>query len=889
MQKSAIKLAVLLMALMPVLFLNSCQEEQEMQIEDELVNLKAGELEGEMVTYWGEETFTREDGKPKAVTMKIGSEDLQHFEDCFVLKIKNGNEDGTKRVSSALVKVDGEEIFGTKDFNLEVGCLEKEICGLTEQSEIEVELRSEFGSFLVIWIDGEVKENHAYITPNGGSFIFLNGNLELKIDNGAVDEPIYISVQDILPDLPTKYRDVLTHAFEFLPDGFKFNKDIVAKLNIPKPSSEEIIPISFGQFSLITEWIVWNRCRYLENENSVEFKINHFSIWGGVNKEEFRIKEQSTPYYFYIEDYIPNADMPYGINDVNRYQKRDIIRSFNKWNTYSQKLGIEFKYKQDQSSHIKIDCANNSEAFIDYDIVVFNNNWGGKLVKKLFYKEWAIVLNKNYTNWRSTFGLVSNNYSGGFDIERVVTHEIGHIFSFGEEYGSSNDYRNEFSVMGDLYLSRPISIFNYDLIHLSDLYNYNYNHNNANQMLSYPNNQSFVTLNDFFCGDSKEDILKVKVIDRANPNVGIEGITVVYQCIDDGRGSWPFESELNSQHGLYNITSTDNNGIASLKYWKLPDSPGQYVIKAKAWLEPIQYTGSNDEPLREVTFTVNISNNSTVNWTHKRDFPAVGMRRPLSFSTSTKGYIGVTETHELWEYQQSSDTWLKKANIPNAIWGHNGWESPNFVVDDKFYVVGYNQLWMYNPDNNSWTRKKDFPIYASNYYDNYGFGFSINGMGYVGLGGSGKLDFYQYNPSTNSWKRMNNHPCFADGNNGCYIDGTATFTINGKGYVTGTNSGFWEYNSYNDTWTEKAYVRSTYGQGFAIEDKGYVYNTLGDLYEYSPNTNNWELIGTLPGDKICYPGGFSLNGKGYIGVGTKFINNGCTTENTNDFWEFNLD
>lgn len=116
--KTFVSEAILLMALIPVLFISSCQKDEQIQ-PDLSPTLKSGVLtDGELVTYW-EETFTRKAGKPEVITMKIGSEDLQHFEDCFMLKVKNGNEDGTNRISSGIIKVDGKEIFGANDFNYE--------------------------------------------------------------------------------------------------------------------------------------------------------------------------------------------------------------------------------------------------------------------------------------------------------------------------------------------------------------------------------------------------------------------------------------------------------------------------------------------------------------------------------------------------------------------------------------------------------------------------------------------------------------------------------------------------------------------------------------------------------------------------------------------------
>jgi len=278
MKKSAIKLTVLLLALLPIMFLNSCQEEQEMEVQEEIVSLKAGELEGEMVTYWGDETFTREDGKPKVVTMKIGSEDLQHFEDCFILKIKNGNEDGTNRVSSATIKVDGKEIFGTDEFNLEVGSLEKEICGLTEESEIEVELRSEVGSFLNILLNGNLLAGHAQLNPEGGLISILDGEIKIELPKDAIEERTYIIIKNVSEELPVEFRPDDYVQYELLPHGLTFKKPVI--FTVPYIAENDKLNLPVAAFSISDA--IWEEIEILNVDKlnkKVQLSVNHFSIW----------------------------------------------------------------------------------------------------------------------------------------------------------------------------------------------------------------------------------------------------------------------------------------------------------------------------------------------------------------------------------------------------------------------------------------------------------------------------------------------------------------------------------------------------------------------------------------------------------------------------------
>jgi hypothetical protein len=150
---------ILLLGLIPFLFISSCQKDEQLLMENEI--LKSGEItNGDPVLYWGHQKFSRETGKPNIEKLKIGSKDLINFEAGFVIRLKNG-EGKTNLVSSAIVKIDGKQIFGPSDFSKKVQYLSKEISGLTENSVLEVELQSSPGSFINIWIEGKLLPLHA--------------------------------------------------------------------------------------------------------------------------------------------------------------------------------------------------------------------------------------------------------------------------------------------------------------------------------------------------------------------------------------------------------------------------------------------------------------------------------------------------------------------------------------------------------------------------------------------------------------------------------------------------------------------------------------------------------------------------------------------------------
>jgi hypothetical protein len=183
--KIVISITMILLVLIPFLFISSCQKDEQLLPENEI--LKSGELtNSKPILYWGPETFTREKGKPLIIKKNIGSEDLIFFEPSFVIHVQNG--DGINYlVSSAVIKIDGKQIFGPSDFSQKVKYLSKEIKGLTANSKLEVELRSSQGSYLNVWIEGTFLLNAglvAYYTLDGNAIDESGNN-----NNGMITNP----------------------------------------------------------------------------------------------------------------------------------------------------------------------------------------------------------------------------------------------------------------------------------------------------------------------------------------------------------------------------------------------------------------------------------------------------------------------------------------------------------------------------------------------------------------------------------------------------------------------------------------------------------------------------------------------------------------------------
>jgi N-acetylneuraminic acid mutarotase len=183
----------------------------------------------------------------------------------------------------------------------------------------------------------------------------------------------------------------------------------------------------------------------------------------------------------------------------------------------------------------------------------------------------------------------------------------------------------------------------------------------------------------------------------------------------------------------------------------------------------------------------------------------------------------------------------------------------------------------------TWKKLSDFP--ASGRVA--GSGFATGGKVYFGTGIEPELhsvkDFWEYDPATDTWTQKSNYPVIIT-----YATG---FSINGKGYFTLGKSGSYfnaltQYDTENDTWTSMTPRpgpgSSMDSPGFVIDGNAYV-PAAGTMYMYNPATDTWTAksypaeLGYLGG-----PAAFSINGKGYLGVGW-MVERDC---NIKDFYEY---
>jgi hypothetical protein len=118
------------------------------------------------IVAFGPWQYTRAAGRPETFTETFqysGTSPCQ-------LVVVNGNADGTQRISSASISLNGQKIVGPSDFNQQIGGIVKTVV-LADQNQLSTTLRSKPGSFLTVSVEcpGTVPPGGGTTPPGGGT------------------------------------------------------------------------------------------------------------------------------------------------------------------------------------------------------------------------------------------------------------------------------------------------------------------------------------------------------------------------------------------------------------------------------------------------------------------------------------------------------------------------------------------------------------------------------------------------------------------------------------------------------------------------------------------------------------------------------------------------
>ncbi|MGB3947395.1 MAG: T9SS type A sorting domain-containing protein [Bacteroidia bacterium] len=296
-------------------------------------------------------------------------------------------------------------------------------------------------------------------------------------------------------------------------------------------------------------------------------------------------------------------------------------------------------------------------------------------------------------------------------------------------------------------------------------------------------------------------------------------------------------------------------------------------------------------------------------WAQKTSAP-ISRDGGASFSIGSKAYVGLgwqgtnMGDASFWEYDPATDAWTQKANFPQPgrmnpasfSIGTKGYVGCGFMLDN-FGTIDqvYSDFYEYDPTGNVWTQKANYPgggrcnpvNFAMGTKGYIGAGFEINNSAFA----NASSVFYEYESTNDTWTQKSNVPMQGAPNK--------SISIASKGYVVGTSSidvfndyvytnNVYEYNPNNDTWTQKtSYPGQGQGvaAGFAIGNEGYFgfRNGINEFWKYVPATDTWsasynEVVLSNRIDPLC----FSIDSIGYVYGGF----DGNTGLSYNSLWRF---
>ncbi|MCC7301750.1 MAG: T9SS type A sorting domain-containing protein [Bacteroidia bacterium] len=267
-------------------------------------------------------------------------------------------------------------------------------------------------------------------------------------------------------------------------------------------------------------------------------------------------------------------------------------------------------------------------------------------------------------------------------------------------------------------------------------------------------------------------------------------------------------------------------------------------------------------------------------WVARSNFAGAAREKAAGFSIGTKGYImgGNVSGNELWEWDQTLDSWTQRANCPVSKYFHVA-----FAIGTKGYVTTGSapDTYEWDQSTNTWTVKAPYGGPSCTGAQ----AFVIGSLAYVGMGNAGGNDFWEYNSVTDSWTQRQNF-------GGAASHWGVGFSIGTKGYYgTGFDGNlnrqdFWEWDQATNIWTQRAnfFDARRAAVGFALAGKGYIGtgypNTyMNDWWEYDPAGNTWTQVANFGGPPSCCQATFVIGNKGYVGTG--YANGGSQM-----FWEY---
>lgn len=235
-----------------------------------------------------EQDFLRGKGKPDSFAESFVAQEQQAR-----VIISNGGENGSKKVSSASVVLNGKKIVGPRDFNQKVSVQEFTV-DLLGENTLAVELSSKPGSSLHVQVIQEIDADAAAVVgPEGGMVAVEDAGspiygAKIEVPAGALDEDIVLTMKEKDPAesaLPEKLMHV-GPIVDFGPDGTQFLSGVTVTLPYYDNDNDgyldgtgvhenNVFPGFHDHNS--SEWEYPEKLTQNTSDNTDTFEIKHFS------------------------------------------------------------------------------------------------------------------------------------------------------------------------------------------------------------------------------------------------------------------------------------------------------------------------------------------------------------------------------------------------------------------------------------------------------------------------------------------------------------------------------------------------------------------------------------------------------------------------------------
>lgn len=272
-------------------------------------------------------------------------------------------------------------------------------------------------------------------------------------------------------------------------------------------------------------------------------------------------------------------------------------------------------------------------------------------------------------------------------------------------------------------------------------------------------------------------------------------------------------------------------------------------------------------------------------WERVADFPGGEVYKSGAFAIGNYGYAGLgtrlyhDHIESVWRYDPSQDTWSQTAPFPGRTSirpfaftiGGTGYIGGGYT-EDAPWRVKINDVYSYQPETDSWTILSDYNGIVDD--DFISPGAVCNNSFYIPMSSN---DIYMYEPD--SWTELNTSASGLYVHNSSFTIGDSIYFICGveTSYSNLAKSEVWCYNTITNTWSRKndfpggpRYV----GTGFSINGKGYFglgqkdqSTVYKDFWSYDPVTDTWARFPDFPGSARSCAFHFVIDKLAYIGTG----------------------